>query len=81
MVAAWRVSAEITAPSARNARITGRMRAVSASAGKAAAFGRVLSPPMSMMSAPARKHGAPGGNGGGGDRQTARRRKMSPGSR
>jgi hypothetical protein len=53
MVAALRVSTETQAPRAASAAITGTIRATSSGAATGCACGRVLSPPMSMISAPA----------------------------
>ena len=52
MVPVLRVSMESTAPWRARAAMTGRTRACSSSGGRGVAPGRVLSPPMSMMSAP-----------------------------
>ena len=53
MVAALRVSALNLAPASASAWMTGTILAISVAAGIAGAFGRVLSPPTSMISAPA----------------------------
>ena len=58
MVAAWRVSTETGACGAR-ARMTGRMRRSSSAGGTGSAPGRVDSPPMSRMSAPAARIASP----------------------
>ena len=53
ITSAWRVSTETTAPAAARPRTTGSMRRSSSSGGTGVAPGRVNSPPISMMSAPA----------------------------
>ena len=74
---AWRVSTETTAPLAAKWRMTGRTRASSSSGGTGAAPGRVDSPPMSRMSAPAASSASPWAMAAAGSRKAPPSEKLS----
>ena len=77
IVAAWRVSTETRSPAAARPRITGTMRLRSSAGEVGADRGRVLSPPTSMMSAPAAAIARPAAIAASGSRKSPPSLKLS----